>query len=61
MPSKLQQVRIPLPPAQVAELSAAATAQGISTAELVRRTLAAAGIITEPELHWGKKPQQPDN
>ena len=62
MPSKLQQIRVPLPPAQVAELSLAAAAQGISTAELIRRTLAAAGIITEPELSWGgdRHPQQPD-
>ena len=59
MPSKLQQVRIPLPPNQVAELSTAAAAQGISTAELIRRTLVSAGIITEPKLTWGKKSKQP--
>lgn len=53
MPSDLKQIRVPLPPKQVAELYMAAAAQGIPVAELIRRTLEEAGIITEPELQWG--------
>jgi predicted HicB family RNase H-like nuclease len=55
MPSKLQAVRIYLPPEQVAQLNAAAAEQGISIAELVRRLLIQERIISDPLLEWGGK------
>ena len=53
MPSKLQQVRVPLPDQQVAELAAAAQRHGISSAELIRRMLVDAQVITDPALKHG--------
>jgi len=53
MPSEMKQVRVPLPEKQVQELAAAAAAQGISIAELIRQLLIKSEVITDPKINHG--------
>lgn len=53
MPSKMKQIRVPLPEDQVTELANEAKKRGISIAELIRITLIDAKIITDPHISHG--------
>lgn len=53
MPSKLKQVRVPLPDQQIKELADVAYAHGISSAEYIRRLLVRKGAITDPDIQHG--------